>query len=206
MSALKITEKVVIAAPAERVFRFLLDPQKVVACLSGASLDGVEGERVFAGTMKVKVGPVTTEFKGRATMAEVDEGARRVKLLGEGKDRNGAGSARMTMHGVVAELPDGQAELQVEAEVVLAGRLVSFGRGMIQAVSAQLFKDFAERARGMLEVAGAATATATATAASASASVVVAGGEALDAGSLIWRALWNAVKRFLKRLFRRGPA
>lgn len=168
MANLKIEEKVVIAAPVEAVWRFLLDPERVVLCLPGAAYDGKESEHVFLGHIKVKVGPVTTLFAGKATMSEIDDVARSLRITGEGKDKNGAGTAKMVMRGKVAET-EGGAELTIDAEVDIAGKLVTFGRGLIQAVSAQLFKQFSARAQELLAAEAAETAEAEASAAEASA-------------------------------------
>lgn len=179
MSTLQIEERIVINAPVERVWQFLLDPEQVVQCLPGATYDGAESEHVFLGHMKVKVGPVTTLFAGKATMSEIDAVARSIKILGEGKDKNGAGTAKLTMHGSVVAV-DGGSELRVVADVDIAGKLVTFGRGLIKAVSAQLFKQFSARAQALLEPeAGAADAAAPAAepAAEAAAPVVAAAAE-----------------------------
>jgi carbon monoxide dehydrogenase subunit G len=150
MSTLTIEEKITVTAPPERVWELLLDPARVAACLPGARFDGLEGERTFLGTMKVKVGPVTMEFKGKATMSEIDEAARTVKLTGSGNDKSGSGSARMTMQSRVAALDGGGSEIIIQADVDLAGKLVSFGRGMMEGISKQLFKQFTERVRADL--------------------------------------------------------
>ena len=106
MSTLRVEEKITLAAPVERTWRFLLDPADVAACLPGASLDSVEDERNFTGTMKVKVGPVTTEFKGKATFTQVLPEEHKVELVASGNDKGGAGSAKMTMHSrIVATRP-----------------------------------------------------------------------------------------------------
>src|SRR4051812_37670436 len=150
MSTLKIEERITVSAPPARVWKFLLDPARVAACLPGAKLDGVEDERTFLGTMKVKVGPVTMEFKGKATMSEVHEEERRVVLTGTGSDKSGSGSAKMAMESRIVPIDGGGAEIVVVADVDLAGKLVSFGRGMMVGISKQLFKQFAERVRAEL--------------------------------------------------------
>lgn len=187
MANLKIQEKVVIAAPVEAVWSFLLDPERVVLCLPGAAYDGKESEHVFLGHIKVKVGPVTTLFAGKATMSEIDEAARSLRITGEGKDKNGAGTAKMVMRGKVAEVESG-AELSIDAEVDIAGKLVTFGRGLIQAVSAQLFKQFSARAQELLAAeASAAEASATeagaAEASATEASATAAATEATDSSA-----------------------
>src|SRR3954464_11314806 len=126
MSSLKIEERITVEAAPARVWAFLLDPARVAACLPGAKLDGKEGERTFLGTMKVKVGPVTMEFKGKATLTEVDEAERRVTMVGTGNDKRGSGSARMEMRSqVIADGATGS-EIVVIADVDLAGKMVRF--------------------------------------------------------------------------------
>lgn len=146
MSNLKIEEKFTVAAPVEQVWQFLLSPELVAGCLPGAALRGQEGADTYLGTMKIKVGPVTSEFRGKATMSDVDAVAHRLKLSGTGDDTSGGGSARMTMELSVTAAESGS-EVQVVADVEIAGKLVRFGRGMIEGVSKQLFKQFVERAR-----------------------------------------------------------
>jgi carbon monoxide dehydrogenase subunit G len=150
MSTLKIEERIVVSAPPARVWAFLLDPARVAPCLPGARLDGVEGDKTFLGTMKVKVGPVTMEFKGKATMTEIDEVARRVVLSGSGNDKGGSGSAKMAMESRIVALENGGSEILVVADVDLAGKLVGFGRGMMGGISKQMFKQFSDRVRAEL--------------------------------------------------------
>lgn len=151
MSTLQIEERISVSAPPARVWKFILDPARVAACLPGAKLDGAEGDRTFLGTMKVKVGPVLMEFKGKATMSEVLPDERRVTLTGTGNDKSGGGSARMDMKSQILARDGGGSEIVVIADVDLAGKLVRFGRGMMEGISKQLFKQFSERVRAALE-------------------------------------------------------
>jgi carbon monoxide dehydrogenase subunit G len=161
MSSLKIEERFSVHAPVERVWRFLLDPEQIAPCLPGAELLQVENERTFHGQMKVKVGPVTVAYQGTIELTEVDETGRRVQMLGKGKEKGGAGSAKMTMESRLEPQDDGTVAISVTSDVELAGRIVRFGRGMIQSVSAQLFKQFAGNVRQALEGAGASADTGT---------------------------------------------
>ena len=73
MSSLKVEERFVVDAEVARVWEFLKRPELVAGCLPGAKLDGQEGGNTYLGTMKVKVGPVMQDFRGRATLTEVDD-------------------------------------------------------------------------------------------------------------------------------------
>ena len=137
MSNLKIEELFTVDASVETVWKFLLDPAEVATCLPGAKLDGlVEGESdTYRGTMKVKVGPVVSEFRGKATLSDVNEAKHSLKISGTGDDKGGGGSARMTMTCRVQpalDAPEGatQCEVAVIAEVELAGKLVEAVRDL----------------------------------------------------------------------------
>ena len=217
MPTLEIHETVAIKAPLDRVWSFLLDPARVVECLPGATYDGAESDTVFLGHIKVKVGPVSTQFAGKATMSEVDAEAHRVRILGEGKDKNGAGTARLELTGHVSQTETGSS-LSVDAAVDLTGKLVTFGRGLIASVSQQLFKQFAASAREKLEAepapAPASTPTSDPAALAADAPTAAAATtlapkkkEAQINGlSLLFRALGSSIARFFGRLFRRKRA
>lgn len=140
---MKIQETFEVDAPSDRVFSFLVDPERVVRCLPGAELLEAEDERTFRGRVRVKVGPVTGSFEGRAEFTELDEAERRVRMKGSGQEKGGGGSASMTMSSQVVELPDGGSEVRVDVDVDVVGKLVQFGRGMIEQVSRQMFQQFA---------------------------------------------------------------
>jgi carbon monoxide dehydrogenase subunit G len=148
---MKIEERFSVRAPAAAVWAYLVDPRRVVTCLPGAELVEVVDDRTFLGNVKIKVGPVTVSYKGRITMVEVDEAGRRVRMSGEGRETTGAGSARMAMESQLTERAGGETDVVVVSEVDVVGRLVQFGRGMIEQVSHQLFEQFATCVKGTLE-------------------------------------------------------
>ena len=142
MSSLKIEERFTIQAPADDVWHFLIDPARVVVCLPGAQLESTDEEGRFHGGVKVRVGAVTVQYKGSMTFEELDHERRFVRMVGKGKEKGGAGSVMMTMESTVRETEDGSTEVTVDSTVQLAGKIVRFGRGMIEAVSKEIFKQF----------------------------------------------------------------
>ena len=58
--AIDIKETFQVRAPIATVWQFMLDPQKVAACMPGAVLEQVVDERTFLGAIKVKIGAITT--------------------------------------------------------------------------------------------------------------------------------------------------
>jgi carbon monoxide dehydrogenase subunit G len=194
--SIAIHETFTVNAPIERVWRFLTTPQEVVECLPGAELTEVLSEREYAGRVKVKVGPVTAAYAGKATLAEVDEAAHRITLIGEGRETGGAGSAKMTMNGGVTPNAGGSCDVTVDATIDIAGKVMQFGRGLVESVSQQLFKQFVEQARDKLEREPPAADSPLGTAAA----TTPAAGRPRDLRIL--PLLWRAVLDWFRRLFR----
>jgi carbon monoxide dehydrogenase subunit G len=149
--SLHIEETFELHAPVDRTWRYLVDPRQVVNCLPGAELTEVKDDENFLGRVKVKVGPITAAYDGRVTITGRDDVAHVVSMVGEGRERTGAGSAKMTMTSRLTSISGSTTQVQVVADVDIVGKAAQFGRGMIESVNKQLFKQFTECLRGTLE-------------------------------------------------------
>ncbi len=190
--AIEIKETLQVEAPVERVWEFVVDPQRVVTCMPGAALDEVVDDKTFLGTVKVKLGAITTKYKGRVEFANVDAQAHSIQMVAEGRE-TGGGTAKGTIDMRVNQLPEGPVELVIEAGIDLTGRVMQVGRGMIQGVSHQLFKQFAASAKEILEAED--------EAAEAAAVAAVAEQKPVAIVPLIFRTIVAAIVNFFKRLF-----
>lgn len=155
--SLRIEETFELRAPVDRTWRYLVDPRQVVNCLPGAELTEVKDQETFLGRVKVKVGPITAAYDGRVTITGRDDATHVVSMVGEGRERTGSGSAKMTMTSKLTPLADGATQVQVIADVDIVGKAAQFGRGVIESVNKQLFKQFTACLRGTLEGAEPAT-------------------------------------------------
>ncbi len=191
--SIQIEETFQVAVPVDTVWRFLLDPHRVVTCMPGAELEQVVDERTFEGAVKIKLGAITTRYRGRVQLTEVDEAAHTVRMLAEGRE-TGGGTAKGTLTSQVRALADGNTEVIAQADVDITGRVMQMGRGMIQGVSGQLFAQFASRTRDALE-----------TPAAEGEEVVPAApaDESIPILRVILGVLWAPVARFFRRLFQR---
>jgi len=149
--SLHIEETFELHAPVDRTWRYLVDPRQVVNCLPGAELTEVKDDETFLGRVKVKVGPITAAYDGRVTITGRDDASHVVSMVGEGRERTGAGSAKMTMTSRLTPISGTLTQVQVVADVDIVGKAAQFGRGMIESVNKQLFKQFTECLRGTLE-------------------------------------------------------
>ncbi len=195
--ALEIRETFRVAAPVDRVWRFLMDPAEVASCMPGASLDEVVDERTFLGTVRVRIGAISASYKGRVRFDEVDDAGRTIRAVAEGRE-TGGGTAKGTLTSRLSALPDGSTEVIAEANVDLTGRVVQVGRGMIQGVSAQLFKEFVAKVSAKLEAPAGELASAGALAPAES--------ESIRLLPLLLSVLRNAIVRFFRRLLGRPVA
>jgi carbon monoxide dehydrogenase subunit G len=141
----------VVKAPVDRVWAFLTDPHRVAAALPGAAISDKVGDDAYAGTITVKVGPVSARYRGKVRFDSLDVAARSARIVATGQDTSGRGGADMCMSSRLVELGPGETEVSFLSEVSVTGILAQFGRGMIQDVSNQMVGRFTEVLRADLE-------------------------------------------------------
>ena len=204
--AFKIAERFEVQAPVERVWKYLIDPASVVQCLPGAELLETQDDGAFVGQIKVKVGPLSMSYKGKGSFTEIDEETHTVRMVGEAREVGGSGSTKVTMVSTVTALDGGGAAVSVDADINLVGRIVQFGRGMIEEVSRQMFRQFATCVKGRLEVPDEPPAESNTDAHTDQSPIVSASPtapndvKAISATSVGLRAFWAIIVRFFKRL------
>lgn len=200
--AFKIEERFEVQAPVERVWEYLIDPKRVVECLPGAELLEQKDDGSFLGAIKVKVGPLAMSYKGQGKFTEINAETHQVRMVGDAREVSGSGSTKVSMLSTVAPLASGGCEISVSADVDLVGKIVQFGRGMIEEVSRQMFKQFSECVKKKLEVAEqAAQVSSAGTVVESADPVPSTETKAVAAAPLAFRALWAIIVRFFKGLF-----
>jgi uncharacterized protein len=139
---MKIANEFSVSAPIERAWDVLSDLDQVIPLMPGAQLVGRDGED-FLGKVKVKVGPVTSEFTGKAQFLERDRQQHRAVISGKGKEARGTGNASAT---VTTQLHDDgeRTRVTVDTDLKIVGKLAQFGSGILQQVSEKLLGQFVE--------------------------------------------------------------
>ena len=146
---MELTNEFTVPVPIERAWEVLTDVELIAPCLPGAQLQEIEGDE-YRGVVKVKVGPITAQYKGAATFQEQDEAARRLVLKAEGRDTRGQGSASALITVKMAE-ESGRTHVSVDTDLTIKGKVAQFGRGMIADVSAKLMDEFVDCLEGKLD-------------------------------------------------------
>jgi len=149
--AIPIEKQFVIHAARREVWAFLADPSRVAGCLPGASITGRVDERTHAGTIAVKVGPVSARYKGTVRFERLDEEEGVAEIVAAGQDVRGKGGADMRMTSRVVARGPAETEVTVSSTVNITGILAQFRRGIVQDVSDQMFRQFTGAMRAALE-------------------------------------------------------
>jgi carbon monoxide dehydrogenase subunit G len=139
---MKIANQFTVGAPIERAWDVLCDLEQVIPLMPGAQLTGHEGDD-YLGKVKVKVGPVTSEFSGKVRFVERDRDQHRAVIDAKGKESRGTGNAAATVTARLDE--DGErTSVTVDTDLKIVGKLAQFGSGMLQQVSEKLLGQFVE--------------------------------------------------------------
>jgi carbon monoxide dehydrogenase subunit G len=138
----EIKNEFTVSAPIEEAWAVVLDLERIAPCLPGAAIQEQTGDGEYAGTMKVKIGPITASYKGTVKFQEIDEENHRAVLNATGRDPRGGGTASATIVSTMNE-ENGGTKVNVETDMKLTGRAAQFGRGIAQDVAAKMLDRFA---------------------------------------------------------------
>jgi carbon monoxide dehydrogenase subunit G len=139
---MKIANEFTVSAPIEDAWDVLTDLEQVIPLMPGAQMTGRDGDDVL-GKVRVKVGPVTSEFSGKVHFVEQNRDEHRAVIDGKGKESRGTGNAAAT---VTAQLHDAgdHTRVTVDTDLKVVGKLAQFGSGMLQQVSEKLLGEFVD--------------------------------------------------------------
>jgi len=137
---MELTNDFRVALPIEKAWAVFTDVELIAPCLPGAQLQEVEGDE-YRGIVKVKVGPITAQYKGQAKFLSLDPEAHVAVLRAEGRETRGQGNANATITATLT--PDGEGTaVAINTDLTVTGRVAQFGRGVLADVSAKLLDQF----------------------------------------------------------------
>ena len=146
---MEMTNEIEVNASVNEVWDAFNDVERIAPCLPGAQLTEVEGEE-YRGVVKVKVGPVNAQYKGKATFVERDQDALKVVILAEGRETRGQGNASANITATLEAVGDDRTKVGVTTELKITGKVAQIGRNLIPDVSAKIMGQFAENLEALL--------------------------------------------------------
>ncbi|TCM44869.1 SRPBCC family protein [Kribbella sp. VKM Ac-2568] len=139
---MKVTDEFTVSVPVEQAWRVLTDLEGIAPCMPGAQLTGFDGE-TYQGKVRVKLGPVISDFSGTARFAEKDDQAYRAVIDARGKDSRGAGNASALISAGLRADGD-KTVVSIDTDLKISGKVAQFGSGMIKQVSEKLLGQFVD--------------------------------------------------------------
>ena len=139
---MELNDSFEVAHPIGAVWEVITDVERIAPCLPGAQLTGSDGD-VHEGLVKVKVGPITSQYKGKASFTERDDDAHRLLMSASGRDTRGAGNASAEITVALEALTETSTKVSVHTDLTITGKVAQFGRGVLADVSRKLMGQFA---------------------------------------------------------------
>ena len=126
---MELTNEFHVNVPVERAWAVLTDIETIAPCMPGAALEEIEGDE-YRGGVKIKVGPITAQYKGKATFLSKDDVKHIAVLKAEGRDTKGQGNASATITATLKAAGDGTDVVQLHNPSWSDGQAGSLARGV----------------------------------------------------------------------------
>jgi uncharacterized protein len=139
----QLEHRFTVPASIDVAWDALMDLESVGSCFPGATVTSVEGDE-FAGTCKIKLGPISMQYSGSGKFVQRDESSRRAVIEAKGKDKRGNGTAAVTVTASLTAESEERTAVEVDTDLNITGKPAQFGRGVIQDVSDKLLGQFTE--------------------------------------------------------------
>jgi uncharacterized protein len=136
--------------PIEEAWPLITDLERIAPCMPGAELQEVEGD-IYRGVVKIKLGAISSQFKGEAHFVERDDENYRAVIKGAGRDTGGRGNASADITAQAEALSPTSTRVAVTTELHITGKVAQFGRGIMGDVSSKLMAQFADNLNQMID-------------------------------------------------------
>ncbi|HYI25258.1 MAG TPA: carbon monoxide dehydrogenase subunit G [Thermomicrobiales bacterium] len=126
------------AAPPERVYALMLDPDTLMACLPGCERLDVIGEDEYSATMTIGVAMIKGKYEGRVKISDRNE-PNSFKMLIEGKGPQG----QVSGEGLIEIVADGTgSHVTWSGDPQVRGMLARIGSRVIQPAAKMIVGQF----------------------------------------------------------------
>ena len=140
--AVELDNQFTTARPLDDSFDTILDLERVVPCVEGATVLEKTGPEAVKAEIKVKMGAMSMKFTGTVEVVEQDAAAHRIVLGVKSREAGGQGFANAT---VTFALTEGGGTIHTNAQI--SGKAASMGEGVVGGVLDALITDFSGKDR-----------------------------------------------------------
>ncbi|HEY4069633.1 MAG TPA: SRPBCC family protein [Burkholderiaceae bacterium] len=192
----KLEKRYALEVDAERAWQVLRNVKATAECMPGATITEQTDATHYKGSVKIKVGPANAAFAGDIELLGLDEGAKKLQLLGKGADRGGSSASMDLTANVEPGATPGTSVLVGNAAVIVNGKFAQFGGRLMVQVSDMLLAQFADNFRAAAAAIPAPAAAAAPVAAAAAAPAPAPASaparvNEINAGSIFWTLVKN---------------
>ena len=131
-----------VPQPMTLVWDHLIDPEKIMDCVPGVTIEEKVGENHYKGKVGMKFGPMGVKYDADIFYDEINLENQKIILSGNGIDTKGNGNAEMKMTIDIQDLSKNGVQVKALMDVVINGKVAQFGSRLINPVVNQLFKQF----------------------------------------------------------------
>jgi hypothetical protein len=139
-----------VPAAPDAAWALLTDLPRVVPCMPGAELERTLDESTWEVLQRVKLGPISLQFRSEVARTEMNETDRRTVLSVTAKEVRGRGGAEATIESSLAPVENGT-RVTLVTELSLRGSVAQYGRPVVGSVAEELTRQFATCLASMLE-------------------------------------------------------
>lgn len=147
---MKIENSFIVRAPRDLVWRHIVDPKRMIACVPGCESIEQKGPRSFLATVRVEVGPIKSKFNLDVSI-DAEEPPSVILSTTRGEEGTRASTLSSKNRLELRALDERTTEVAYSADVTLVGRLGRFGLGMMKKKAESLGVSFVRSFTAMVE-------------------------------------------------------
>lgn len=132
-----------IQKPLDDVWNTMIDLERVVPCVPGATIIEKTGDRAVRAEVKIKLGAMSMNYSGPAEIVEQDDFGHRAVMNARAKEAGGQGNADAKVSMQLTGSGDAT-EVVLHSQINVTGKAAQMGEGVITAVTEGMIKEFSE--------------------------------------------------------------
>jgi len=132
-----------VEKPIDEVWSTMVDLERVVPCVPGATILEKTGDKAVKAEVKIKLGSMSMNYSGPAEIVEQDDTAHRAVMNARAKEAGGQGNADAKVSMQLTGNGD-RTEVALHSQINVTGKAAQMGEGVIAAVTEGMIQEFSE--------------------------------------------------------------